>query len=149
MWSTASREAPSSQPLLGLKDLSEEFYSDIVGGPLVGMVPAGAREARRGSEKTVDRGRWFLAWSAYTLNMPVGRQSHRWMSSTPSRARTSPSMTFPSEATLDRAHGPKPRSRSGTAGVLGLEYRRFWVTSVFLLTNFVDKLLTIVDFFSR
>ena len=44
-------------------------------------------------------------------------------------------MAFPSEATLDRAHGPKPRSRSGTAGVLGLEYRGFWGTSVFLLTR--------------
>ena len=44
MWSTAAREAPSSQPLFGLKDLSEEIYSDIVGGPLVGKVPASVWE---------------------------------------------------------------------------------------------------------
>ena len=37
MWSTAAREAPSSQPLFELKDLSEAVYSDIVGDLLVGM----------------------------------------------------------------------------------------------------------------
>ena len=55
MLSTAAREAPSSQPLLWLKALAEAFYSDIMGGPLVGMVPAGEREARRGREQTAHR----------------------------------------------------------------------------------------------